>query len=303
MTVRSMTGAAALTAEVAGGLEVRPVSAQWELRAVNGRGLDLRLRLPEGLEGLEAGLRTALAARVRRGSVSLSLRLNRPEASAALRPDPLALASALAAVAEVQRAAEEAGVALRPPTAAEVLNLRGVLVAGPESGPSAPLVAALLAQAEGLIARFDETRAAEGAALAAVLAGQVETVETLVAQARAVLPDRAADQAAALRAALDRLGALPAPVEPGRIEQELALLALRGDVTEELDRLSAHIAAARALLAGGGPVGRQLEFLIQEFNREANTLCSKSQSPALTRIGLDLKSVIDQMREQSLNLE
>lgn len=303
MTVRSMTGAAALTAEVAGGGEARPVSAQWELRAVNGRGLDLRLRLPEGLEGLESGLRTALAARIRRGSVSLSLRLNRAEAAAALRPDPLALASALAAVAEVQRAAEEAGVALRPPTAAEVLNLRGVLVAGPEPGPPGPLVAELLAQAGGLIARFDETRAAEGAALAAVLAGQLGTVESLVTQARATLPDRAADQASALRAALDRLGTLPAPVDPGRIEQELALLALRGDVTEELDRLSAHVAAARALLAGGGPVGRQLEFLVQEFNREANTLCSKSQSPALTRIGLDLKSVIDQMREQSLNLE
>jgi len=305
--VKSMTGAAALAAA----LQAPPgsqdpqgmVQAQWDLRAVNGRGLDLRFRLPEGLEGLEAGFRTRLQAVVRRGSVSLSLRLTRNEAAAALRPDPAGLAAALAAVAQVQDAAEQAGVALRPPTAAEVLGLRGVLVAGGDPGPSEPLVAALLAQAEGLIVRFDDTRRAEGAALVAVLGAQVDRVADLVAQARALLPERRAAQAEALAAALDRLQGVSPPADPGRLEAELALIALRGDVAEELDRLDSHCAAARRLLAGDEPVGRPLEFLVQEFNREANTLCSKAQNAGLTRIGLDLKAVIDQMREQSLNLE
>ena len=302
-----MTGAAALdqtvTLPTEGSSSPGAMQAQWDLRSVNGRGLDLRFRLPEGLEGLEAGLRSRLSACTRRGSVTLSLRLARSEAALALRPDPAGLDAALAAVAQVQAAAEQAGVALRPPTAAEVLGLRGVLTTGPETGPAEPLVAALLVQADGLIARFDAIRQAEGAELAAVLAAQVDRVTNLVDTARSLLPARRAEQATALGAALDRLQGVTPPADPGRLEQELALLAVRGDVAEELDRLDAHCTAARKHLAGEGPVGRQLEFLIQEFNREANTLCSKAQHAGLTRIGLDLKAVIDQMREQALNLE
>jgi uncharacterized protein (TIGR00255 family) len=301
--VKSMTGAAALTADIPlPGPGAALLQAQWELRAVNGRGLDLRLRLPEGIEGLEAALRARLSQRLKRGAVNLSLRLARNEGAAALRPDPVALAAALRAVAQVQAAAEEAGVALRPPTAAEVLGLRGVLVAATDAGQPEPLLATLTAQADGLIDRFDASRAAEGAALAAVLAGQLDRIAALLAEGRALLPARRAEQAAALAAAITRLVPLSA-ADPGRLEQELALLAVRADITEELDRLDAHIAAARSLLAADGPLGRQLEFLIQEFNREANTLCSKAQHAGLTRIGLDLKTVIDQMREQALNLE
>jgi len=299
--VKSMTGAAALSAPVPG---VTPeVLAQWDLRAVNGRGLDLRLRLPEGVEGLEAALRPRLSAAARRGNLSLSLRLTQAEAPAVLRPDPAALAAALAAVARVQAAAEEAGVALRPPTAADVLALRGVLVSGAEQPPGPALLAGLLTQAEALIARFDAARTAEGAALTAVLAAQIDRIAALVAEARVTLPDRRSDQARALSQALERLQGAAPPADPGRLEAELALIAMRGDVAEELDRLDAHVAAARRHLAEGGQVGRPLEFLVQEFNREANTLCSKAQHPGLTRIGLDLKSVIDQMREQALNLE
>lgn len=206
-------------------------------------------------------------------------------------------------MAQVQAAAEEAGVALRPPTAAEVLGLRGVLVAGAEPGPSEPLVAALLAQSDDLIARFDAARATEGAALRAVLEGQVDAVARLVAGIRDLLAARRDDQAAALRAALHRVLTAAPQADPARLEQELALLAVKGDVTEELDRLGAHVTAARKLLAQNEPAGRQLDFLTQEFNREANTLCSKSQHAELTRIGLDLKTTIDQMREQVQNLE
>lgn len=301
--VKSMTGAAALAAPLAlEGGATAPLAA-WDLRAVNGRALDLRLRLPEGLDGLEAGLRARLAAVVRRGTLSLSLRLSRADEGAPLHLDPEALAGALAAVAQVQAAAEAAGVALRPPSAAEVLGLRGVLVGAPESGPSEPLVAALLAQADDLIARFDAVRAAEGRALAAVLAAQIDRIAALVAEARALLPARAEAQAEALRTGVERLLAAGGPPEPERLAQELALLAVKSDVAEELDRLAVHVAAARRLLEQPGAAGRPLEFLTQEFNREANTLCAKAQHGALARIGLDLKTVIDQMREQVQNLE
>ena len=284
-----------------------PLHAQWEMRAVNGRGLDLRLRIPEGLDGLEAGLRARVGACVKRGNVILSLRLSAADPAALPHVDPVALAGALQAVAAVQSAAEEAGVALRPPTAAEVLHLRGVLPIGAEPPRSpeetAALVAALQVQAETLIAEFDARRADEGGALAVVLGERIDSIAALIEAARALVPERRAAQAATLRAALERLETLSSGVDPGRLEAELALIATRADVAEELDRLEAHVTAARKLLAGAGPVGRQLEFLIQEFNREANTLCSKAQHAGLTGIGLDLKAVIDQMREQSLNLE
>jgi uncharacterized protein (TIGR00255 family) len=301
--VKSMTGAAALAAAVQLSDGAPAPHAAWDLRAVNGRNLDLRLRLPEGLDGLEAGVRARLSAVARRGSISLGLRLTRLDEAAPLRLDPAALAAALVAVAQVQTAAEEAGVALRPPTAAEVLGLRGVLVAAPEAGPPEPLVAALLAQADDLIARFDAVRRAEGAALAKILAAQIDRIEALLAEARALLPERAADQAATLRAGVERLLGTGAPADPERLAQELALLAVRSDVAEELDRLAAHVAAARRLLTQPEPAGRPLDFLTQEFNREANTLCAKAQHAGLSRIGLDLKTVIDQMREQVQNLE
>lgn len=301
--VKSMTGAAALSGPVVTPAGTAPTHATWDLRAVNGRGLDLRLRLPEGLDGLEAGLRARLQAAVRRGSVNLTLKLTRPDDAAALHVDPVALADALQAVARVQAAAEEAGVALRPPTAAEVLGLRGVLVAEADLGPPEPLVAALLTQADEVIARFDATRAAEGAALAEVLAAHIDRIAALVAEARATLPERTADQAQALQAGVERLLAAGAPTDPARLAHELALLAVRSDVAEELDRLGAHVEAARRLLAQDEPAGRQLDFLTQEFNREANTLASKAQHAGLSRIGLDLKTVIDQMREQVQNLE
>jgi uncharacterized protein (TIGR00255 family) len=146
-------------------------------------------------------------------------------------------------------------------------------------------------------------RAAEGRALATVLTAQLERIAGLTEEAQQEVATRAAAQADALHDAVARLLGASDAVDPTRLAQELALLAVKTDVTEELDRLSAHVAAARAHLAEGHAVGRKLDFLMQEFMREANTLCSKAQSLALTRIGLDLKTVIDQMREQVQNVE
>jgi len=146
-------------------------------------------------------------------------------------------------------------------------------------------------------------RSAEGQALAAVLTGQLDQIASLTADAQAETAARATTQADTLRDGLARIMAATDAVDPARLAQELALLAVKTDVTEELDRLAAHVEAARAHVADPAPVGRKLDFLMQEFMREANTLCSKAQSLALTRIGLDLKTVIDQMREQVQNVE
>jgi len=161
----------------------------------------------------------------------------------------------------------------------------------------------LMADVPGLIQAFEAARAAEGAALKQVLARQIAEIARLTEEAGVAATARAAGQAEALRAAIERVIGVSDAVEPARLAQELALIAVKTDVTEELDRLLAHVAQARELVEAGEPVGRRLDFLMQEFNREANTLCSKSQSTELTRIGLELKTVIEQMREQVQNVE
>jgi len=279
-----------------------PVGWSWDLRGVNGRGLELRLRLPDGVEGLEAEARKRLAAALTRGNVTLALKLARSDAAQGPTLDNDELTRVLDALDAVQTRAVGMGVTLGQPTAADVLAQRGVRThALPETDTS--LVPALLTDLDRLIADFDTMREGEGAALAAVLAAQVDEIEALVAQAEAQLPARAEQTRAALRRALDRITAEGAPLDEDRLAQELALVAVKADVTEELDRLRAHVQAARDLLGQGGAVGRKLDFLAQEFNREANTLCSKAQDKTVTRIGLDLKAVIDQMREQTQNVE
>lgn len=276
----------------------------WELRGVNGKGLDLRLRLPEGIEGLEPALRARLAARLSRGHVSLTLRLARDPSADPLRLNPAVLGAVLTALDRVGRAAVARGITLAPTSAAEILALRGVLdAASVEDEDMAPLRAALLADLDPLLDAFVAARRAEGAALSAVIAARIDRIEALTHEARAEAAARAPAVARTLAEALARVTAEAQGIDPARIAQELALIALRQDVAEELDRLTAHVAQARRHLADPDPVGRKLDFLMQEFLREANTLCSKSQSAGLTRIGLDLKTAIDQMREQVQNVE
>lgn len=272
----------------------------WELRSVNGRGLELRLRLPEGLGALEAPLRRLLSERITRGSVSLSLRLVRDA-----RPGPGAisdarLAAILDQIARIHVMAEARGLPLGPATAAEILTLGTMGETGADAG--LPEAERILSEAQRLVQSFDAMRHAEGAALAAILRGQLDRIEALVESAALAAAARSEPQAARLREAASAL-MQEGPLDEQRLFQELAVLALKTDVTEEIDRLRAHVGAARALLGQGGAVGRKLDFLMQEFNREANTLCSKSQDGALTAVGLDLKLAIDQTREQVQNVE
>ncbi|WP_263722210.1 YicC/YloC family endoribonuclease [Defluviimonas sp. WL0075] len=275
----------------------------WEIRAVNGKGLDLRTRLPDGIDGLEQGARAAVSARMARGNATLSLKLSRAAEAGAIRVNAAGLSAALDAVSQVGAEAARRGVELPAPSATDILTLRGVLETGAVAEDTGPLLAALLADLDVLLADFAAMRAAEGRALAVVIDGQIARIAQLADEARTAAEARRPQMEQALRDNLARVLAGAAEADPARVAQELALLAVKADVTEELDRLAAHVAAARRLLAEKGAVGRKFDFLMQEFMREANTLCSKSGNAELTRIGLDLKTVIDQMREQVQNVE
>jgi uncharacterized protein (TIGR00255 family) len=278
----------------------RGLSWSWELRAVNGRGFDVRMRLPDGLGALEAPLRKRLSEGIARGSVTLSLRVTRDAGAAGDGLDPARLSAVLAHIAQIRGAAEAQGLPVAPVDSVHLLTMKG-LVETAESA-ACPPIALLLADAEPLLAAFTAMRQAEGAALSALLEAQIDRIAVLVEAAVEAAAARTESQAARLRAAVQTVLAVGELDEP-RLLQEVAMLAVKSDVTEEIDRLRAHVAAARALLAAGGPVGRKLDFLMQEFNREANTLCSKSQDTRLTAIGLDLKLAIDQTREQVQNVE
>ena len=275
----------------------------WELRSVNGKGLDLRLRVPDWLDGLESQIRAALGRALTRGNVTLTLRVSRDEGAATLALNTATMNTVLDALAEIETEALARGLTLAPTRAGDLLALRGVLEAGSGNDDTAPLVARLVADFPALLADFQKMRQSEGAALDAILKGQLDQVETLTARAAELAEARKAASAETLKTNLARVLDNAGGADPDRVAQELALLAVKTDVTEEIDRLGAHVQAARTLLADGGVVGRKLDFLMQEFNREANTLCSKAQASDLTAVGLELKAVIDQMREQVQNVE
>lgn len=295
--IQSMTAFASRTGAM------NSASWAWEMRGVNARGLDLRLRIADGLDGLEQAVRAALTARFSRGNISLTLRLQRDDSAGALILDADQLDRVLAALDQIQERAFEKGVTLAQATSADVLQQKGVVVQGRTDDDTEALVAALTTDLGPLLDDFAAMRRNEGGALRSVLLEHLDQIAELTdaaaVAAEARLEETRANMAAALRRVLDEA----VEAEPARIAQELAIIAVKQDVTEEINRLKVHIGAAKALLDDPKPAGRKLDFLAQEFNREANTLCSKSQAAPLTAIGLDLKAVIDQMREQIQNVE
>ncbi len=295
--IRSMTGFASAKGELASH------SWSWELRSVNGKGLDIRLRVPDWLTGLEAFLRGELSKSLKRGNVTLNLRLSRDESATELKLNEQALHVALDALVRTEELAAARGVPLAPSKASDLLALRGMMETGGDADEAGPLVAQLKSEFTGLLEDFLKMREAEGSALAEILEGQLATVAELTERAGQFALQRKDALADTLRANLSKVLDNSDGADPDRVAQELALIAVKADVTEEIDRLTAHVAAAQDLLKQKPPVGRKMDFLMQEFNREANTLCSKSQNAELTAVGLELKAVIDQMREQVQNVE
>ncbi len=298
MSPSSMTGFADLTGMTQG------LSWTWEARGVNGRGLDLRTRLPEGFEALDTAIREAFSKLVHRGSITVGLRVVHSAGDSVARINQAALEAAIRAAKAAGDRAISMGLDLTPLTTADLFAVRGVLETDPPpSLETAPVREAILADIPILASRFCAARAAEGEALARVISAQIDQIESLTRAARATAEARAARTGALLRTRLEAILGTKAPIDEGRLAQELALIAMKADVTEELDRIQAHADAARLLLVSSGPIGRKLDFLTQEFNREANTLCSKAGAADLTAIGLAIKAAIDQMREQVQNVE
>ncbi len=296
--LRSMTGFASAKGTAEG------FSWAWELRSVNSKGLDLRIRVPDWIEGLEPALRAALTKALTRGSVALSLRIQKLETEEAqVSVNPTALQAVLTAMAQVEQDAMNCGVSLSPSNSVDILGVRGVLDTTNNNEDTAKLRDAIVKGLPALLKDFNQMRNGEGEALDAVLRGQLAEMTRLTQEAAAVAETRKGEMANALRDNLNRILENAEGVDEARLTQELALIAVKSDVTEEIDRLHAHVDAAGTLIAKGSPIGRKLDFLMQEFNREANTLCSKAQNVELTRIGLDLKALIDQMREQVQNVE
>ena len=295
MTIASMTGFA--RAEGHDG----PLSWAWELKSVNSKSLDLRFRVPPGFDAIELPLRALVTQRLKRGAISAGLSVARAAGAGNLRVNREALAVVLRLANELAHEVEAA-----PPRIDGLLALRGVLESGdetPDEGTRERQVKQLNESFVQALEGLASMRLSEGARLEAVLSERLDEIAALVKDADSA----AATQPAAIKARVQELIAVLLDSVPAlpeeRLAHEAALVVAKADIREELDRLTAHLDAARMLLAEGGPIGRRFDFLCQEFNREANTLCSKSADLELTRIGLGLKAAIEQLREQVQNIE
>lgn len=294
MAVTSMTGFARVDGAAAG------YSWAWEVKSVNSKGLDLRFRLPHGFDQTEAMARKLGAEAFTRGNLSINLTLQRPDGPPALDVNRDVLEQMISLAAEYKGGREKVDVET-------LLGLRGVVeVIENQDEDEADIAARDAAVADGfteLMKALATARTEEGARMAVVVDDHIEQIASLTAEAAGLAEMLPAKRTERLMAQIDELLGSDSPVFEDRLAQEIALIVARGDIREELDRLVAHVAAARDLMAEGGAVGRRLDFLCQEFNREANTLCSKSSDFELTRIGLALKAAIERLREQIQNIE
>ncbi len=273
----------------------------WELRSVNGKGLDLRLRLPVGTENIEADVRKLAGEMFSRGNMQVGLSVSAAETGVETVVNQNALAAVLSLREQLTGMIDPAPLRLDT-----LLSVRGIVeFREPEEqeGERATRDADIMAGLRLALHDIMAMRETEGAALRNVLLGQIARIEEL-ARAIEVDPSRSPETIAArLSHQVSLLMDGAASLDRERLYAEVALLAAKADIREEIDRLHAHVAAARDLLEKGGPVGRKLDFLSQEFNRESNTICSKSNAASVTAAGIELKVVIDQFREQVQNLE
>lgn len=275
----------------------------WDMRGVNAKGLDIRIRVPDWIEGLEAGIRGVLSKSLARGSISIGLRVQANDEASGFALNETQLTDVLTALEKIEDQALNRGISLAPSKASDIIALRGVFEASSQEKDVKKLAADILAGLPALVEDFKSMRQAEGVSLSEIMENQISEIADLTDRAAVIAEQRKDEMRATLQGNLARVLDNSDGADATRVAQELAMLVVKSDVTEEVDRLKAHVDAARGLMAKGSPIGRKLDFLMQEFNREANTLCSKAQNVELTGVGLDLKTVIDQMREQVQNVE
>ena len=295
MTLASMTGFASRAGNIDSFTWV------WELKSVNGKALDVRLRVPQGYDHLEIQCRNAIMQSFKRGNIQASLSISNGKAHEKLTINTEVMDQYLALAQDLHRR-----IGGELPRADNLLAMRGVLEVVPVALAEDEQLSrdlAILTSLTQAVAALDAARLEEGARLKETLSGQVNRIFELTQSAK----DNPARSAEAIKARLKeqvaRLLESNNNFDPDRLHQEAVMIATRADIQEEIDRLVAHVTAARELLISKEPVGRKLDFLAQEFNREANTLCSKAGDKTMSAIGLELKTVIDQLREQVQNIE
>ncbi len=296
MPLKSMTGFARTPESQEGDF-----SWVWEIKSVNGKNLDVRCRVPSGLEGVEQKVRQLAASKLGRGNLQVSLTANRMKGAAKVEINQEVLQQVIGVLNDLAVSVEA-----ERPTLDGILSIKGVMEILDAPLDEQELAKRDQALANSFLAALDALvtmRAEEGGKLEAMLLDQLNKVESLSSQAGQTADQQPAAIQERLQAQLEKLLENASSVPEEKLAHEVALLATKADVTEELDRLGAHVSAARDLIALDEPVGRRLDFLTQELNREANTICSKSSSVELTRIGLDLKATVDQIREQVQNVE
>jgi len=289
-----MTGIATMSGSVG------PYDWSMELRGVNNKGLDIRARVPDWLMGLDQEVRKSIAEVVARGSLQFGLKVSLSETTVQRQIDPVKLEQILKNAVTLSELAKQKGLEFASIGLSDISAQNGFMDFEAGDVLKKELMQMVVSELPKLIAHFQKSRQDEGRALYAVLAGGVVKMEELLTQAAKAIQDRATEFETSFRAAIIRL---KQDIDPERLAQEMAIIAVKSDVTEEIDRLAGHIDAANGLLSSQEPAGRKFDFLMQEFNREANTLCSKSNSKYLTTIGLEMKVLIDQMREQVQNVE
>ena len=296
--VNSMTGFASLE------WISKNVNFSLELKSVNGRGLDIRSRFPEGFEALETQFKLNLAEVLNRGNISLNLRKDVNRTSKSLRLNEVFLKSVLNSQEIIQKQAENKGIPLVASKASDYLQIKGVLEYGDfEALDFENVKEPLILNFNKVLEDFLQSRAAEGFELKNILLRNIKLISDLLKKTDKVLIKRQANLGVRFKNNLRKIVENVDQIDKDRVAQELALLTVKSDVSEEVDRLHSHVKSAIKLINSGLPSGRKLDFLLQEFNRETNTLCSKANDIELTEIGLELKVVIDQLREQVQNVE
>ena len=290
----SMTGIAALSGAIG------PYDWSMELRGVNNKGLDIRARVPDWLVGLDQVVRKAIAADIARGSLQFGLKVSLSEGTVQRQIDPVKLEHILKNALYLAKLAKSKGLEFSPIGLSDISSQNGFMDFEASDLAKTDLMRMIVGELPELIAQFQVSRQEEGQALHGVLEAGVVEMERLLQLSETAIETRADEFETNFKAAIARL---KQDIEPARLAQEMAILAVKSDVAEEIDRITAHINAAHDLLNSTEPVGRKFDFLMQEFNREANTLCAKSGSKELTSLGIEMKVIIDQIREQVQNVE
>ena len=277
-----------------------------ELRSVNGKGLDIKIRVPDWIDSLEGEVRARLKQLIKRGNITLTIKLQNDESEQtnSLSLDEGVLSQTLNNIAKIEQLGLDQGVSFTPSKAADLLAIKGIMTNKALSQEQLDtLCSEILTSLDPLYNSFLSSRSSEGAQLLKFLETQLDALRAELGNAKALLGVRDDHMRGLLKTQLAKILKNTPQFDAQRMAQEVALIFVKSDVAEELDRLAIHIQAASDLLKAGGAVGRRMEFLMQEFNREANTLCAKAQFSELTSIGLEMKVIIDQMREQIQNLE